>query len=598
MMDEKKEKKPARGKSSEKSKGYNKKVAVLVAALCAAALIVGGFSAYSAAYSYVLPGVTVEGTAVGGLSQTDVERKLELEYEDKDFDRTVKFVCGNNYKEVSFSDIGLKIDSKKIAEDAFLVGRSSGTLGKIFAVAVSLFSKKEIPLSVVVDNGAFESVISEVAGEFEKPMTETTYTVEDNTLTILKGKGGEVVNREKTLQSLAEALVKPDISEIELIVERAEPKEVDPDEFYEKLTQPPKDAEYRLEDGIVVVVPEKPKVIVDKKAVEAALKSKDSVSALAVEVEYPEKRAEELEAMLFRDVLGSYSSSFASSSASRASNVSLTAQRVNGYILMPGDEFSYDKTVGRRTAANGYKEAGVYVGNKVESGIGGGICQTSSTLYSAALYADLEIVQRTSHSLPVSYVPGGMDATIAEGYIDLKLRNNTEYPVKLVAVVNGRRLTCQVLGVKDPDKSVEIINTKTADHEPKVERTTNAEIPEGYKKTIAKGAPGYNYATKRVVSIKGKVVKEERMTGSVYRAASTEIEVNPADKETPPEELREYDEEEYKKEQEALKNAEAKQPTEETPKAEEQPHSQEQPTEAEGENVQPSQEPTEEVVTE
>ena len=233
---------------------------------------------------------------------------------------------------------------------------------------------------------------------------------------------------------------------------------------------------------------------------------------------------------------------------------------------MPGDVFSYDETVGRRTAANGYKEAGVYIGNKVESGIGGGICQTSSTLYCAALYANLEIVQRTSHSLPVAYVPAGMDATIAEGYIDLKIKNNTEYPVKIQATVSGRQLTCKFLGVKEPGIKVEIVNTRTATLEPETEISENPGLPIGYKKIISKGAQGYRVASKRIVRSGGEIIKEEKLTGSVYHAANTEVEVNPADKEKPIEELKIYIEEEYKAEQEKLKaeaeNAESAEDTE------------------------------------
>ena len=94
-------------------------------------------------------------------------------------------------------------------------------------------------------------------------------------------------------------------------------------------------------------------------------------------------------------------------------------------------------------------EAGVYIGNKVETGIGGGICQTSSTLYSAVLYANLEIVSRTSHSLPVSYMPPGQDATIAEGYIDFKFRNNTDYPIKVIAIAENRKVVCTILGTRE-----------------------------------------------------------------------------------------------------------------------------------------------------
>ena len=140
----------------------------------------------------------------------------------------------------------------------------------------------------------------------------------------------------------------------------------------------------------------------------------------------------------------------------------------------------------------------------------------------------------------MSYVPAGQDATIAEGYIDLQLRNNTDYPVKITAQVNGRRVTCSILGVKVPGQTVELTHSTVSTSEPKLERTVNEAIPKGYKHIINKGAPGYTVASSRIVKINGEVVKTEKLTGSVYRAAPIEEEVNPADKDTPSENLKVY----------------------------------------------------------
>lgn len=534
-------------------KKISKSVIAVIAAVCGLVLIAGGFFVYSATYEEVYPRVEAVGIDMGGLTREDVQKRLDIEYENIGADRLVAFVCGENSKEILLSEIGARLDSEKIAEAVYAVGREGNLLDRGIAMLCAMFKKTEVPISAKADKDALEKLIGDVAGKFEIPMTETTYEVNDNELTFIKGNPGKMVDREKTLTLIADALVNPEIDRIELKVEDAEPKQVDLDALYKELTQPVTNAEYALKDGEVVVIPQKGGIKVERSQLKKALESKEKRYTIVVEAEQPEVTADELEELLFRDVLATYSSDFSTSSAARASNVILTANRVDGYILMPGDVFSYDKTVGRRTAANGYKEAGVYIGNKVESGIGGGICQTSSTLYCAALYANLEIVQRTSHSLPVAYVPAGMDATIAEGYIDLKIKNNTEYPVKIRAIVNGRKLTCDFLGVKDSDIKVEIVNTTTAVLEPEAEVIENPELPLGYKKILSKGAKGYRVASKRIVKSKGEIVKEEKLTGSVYRATNTEVELNPADKETPLDTLKVYIEEEYKAEQERLK---------------------------------------------
>lgn len=552
-------------------KRLSKGLVALIGAACALVVIAGGFFVYSATYEGVYPGIEVAGLDMGGLNREDVRRRMDVEYGNAAADREIAFVCGAGSEEVLLSDLGARLDSEKIAEDAYATGRDGGLFDRGTAILTGLFKKTEVPLSAKADEAALETLIGKIAGEFEIPMTETTYELQGDNLTIIKGNPGKMVDRDKVLMLIADALVNTEIDRIELKVEATEPKTVDLDTLYQELTRPVTNAEYALEDGEVVVIPPKGGVTLAKSELKKALESDDDRYTLAVKVAQPRVTADELEELLFRDVLAAYSSDFSTSSAARASNVNLTASRVDGYILMPGDVFSYDETVGRRTAANGYKEAGVYIGNKVESGIGGGICQTSSTLYCAALYANLEIVQRTSHSLPVAYVPAGMDATIAEGYIDLKIKNNTEYPVKIQAIVNGRQLTCKFLGVKEPDINVEIVNTRTATLEPETEISENPGLPAGYKKILNKGAQGYRVASKRIVRSGGEIIKEEKLTGSVYRAANTEIEVNPADKEKPIEELKIYVEEEYKAEQERLKteaenadNTESAEPTGET----------------------------------
>lgn len=528
-----------------------------------------GFSVYSSAYSHILPHVTVNGVNVGRMTVDQAKEKIDAEFADMLEKREIVLKCGENKRNVRFSDLKTRIKSEETAEDAYKVGRSNGFMGKVFSIMTSMVKEKKVPLAVEVDEKLFDSIISEIASEYETPVQETGYTLENNVLTIVKGHNGRRVNRDKALKLFKDAACDAKTSEIEFVAEEAGPHKVDLEEFYAELTAPAKNAEYKLENGEVVIVEDKPKIEVDKAEIKKALESPQNTYSVNVKVTAPEVTAEELKSLLFRDVIGSYSSNFATSSAARASNVRLTAERINGYILMPGDIFSYDKTVGRRTVANGYKEAGVYVGNKVESGVGGGICQTSSTLYSAALYANLEIVQRTSHSLPVAYVPAGQDATIAEGYIDLKIKNNTGYPVKIVATVTGRNLECRILGVKVPGQTVELAHWKTADFEPKTERKLNTEIPKGYKKIIQKGARGYSIASKRIVKQNGETVKEEKLTNSVYRAANAEEEVNPADENTPSDRLKVYtgvEEIPVKEENsEESQKTESRQPSEEKP---------------------------------
>lgn len=137
-------------------------------------------------------------------------------------------------------------------------------------------------------------------------------------------------------------------------------------------------------------------------------------------------------------LIGTYSTNFASSSSQRANNITLATKSINGKILMPGEVFSFNDTVGERTEERGYEPAPVIIGNKLESGLGGGICQVSTTLYNAVNRAGMTSVEREHHTMPVHYVPQGMDATVDYGNIDYKFKNTYQYPVYIQAyILNG-----------------------------------------------------------------------------------------------------------------------------------------------------------------
>ena len=169
----------------------------------------------------------------------------------------------------------------------------------------------------------------------------------------------------------------------------------------------------------------------------------------------PEICTKALDEKQFRDVLGSYST-YGTGTKGRITNITLAAQSCDGVILMPGDIFSFNDTLGERTEERGYKEATVYINNKSAKGIGGGICQVSSTLFAAVLYADLEIVQRTNHSLTVGYLPLGMDAAVSWGTLDFRFRNNTDYPIRLSVTYEKGNIDVEILGTKETNTTVEI----------------------------------------------------------------------------------------------------------------------------------------------
>ena len=150
---------------------------------------------------------------------------------------------------------------------------------------------------------------------------------------------------------------------------------------------------------------------------------------LPVETTLPTVVTSELESRGIIRLLGEYTTKFKASNVKRSENIRLGAAMIDGTVIAPGDVFSFNEVVGPRTPERGFLEADIILNAELVPGIGGGICQVSTTLYNAALLSDLEIVSRVNHSLPISYVPLGRDATVSYGAIDLKIRNNTGHHV-------------------------------------------------------------------------------------------------------------------------------------------------------------------------
>ena len=197
----------------------------------------------------------------------------------------------------------------------------------------------------------------------------------------------------------------------------------------------------------------------------------------------------------FPDLLSDFSTRYAASNRNRTTNLIIASNKINGTVLMPGEIFSYNKIVGERTIAAGYKEAPIYVEGKVQDGLGGGICQIATTLYNAALFANLEIVERSNHQFVPSYANASRDATVVYGAIDFKFKNNREYPIKIVCSVTNGIANFKIFGLKtENDYNVQITSRVTGS-------TANAIYSEAYK----------------TLSQNGNIISTERISRDTYK---------------------------------------------------------------------------------
>lgn len=148
-------------------------------------------------------------------------------------------------------------------------------------------------------------------------------------------------------------------------------------------------------------------------------------------------------------VIGSFETQILDKDEERVNNINISAQALDGIILEPGETFSFNDTVGRRTKEKGYEEARILVGCEKGYAVGGGICQVSSTLYNAAVNSGLEIIERHSHSADVHYVPLGQDAAISYGTLDLKFKNSLSHNIKLAISTDGNKVYASILKTFD-----------------------------------------------------------------------------------------------------------------------------------------------------
>ena len=238
----------------------------------------------------------------------------------------------------------------------------------------------------------------------------------------------------------------------------------------------------------------------------------------------PEISAATLNAINTR--ISSFSTNFASSAEGRAANIGLATKSINGTLLMPGDVFSFNGVVGERTAEKGYQSAGIIVGDKLEQGLGGGICQVSSTLYNAMLGTGIVSVERIHHTFPSSYVPIGQDATVDYGNLDYKFKNTFKYPIYIEGFISNRNLYFNIYSNSTlTNRTYEIVNEILEVTQPKTEIIQDPTKYEDEKEIVKKAYTGYKVKVTRKTYENGKLIDTQIINNDTYNVINGIIKV-------------------------------------------------------------------------
>jgi len=220
----------------------------------------------------------------------------------------------------------------------------------------------------------------------------------------------------------------------------------------------------------------------------------------------------------FPDRLGTCTTRYDAGNINRSTNLGIATRKINEYVLQPGEVFSYNRALGPRTVQNGYKEAHVFSGGEVVDGLGGGICQISSTLYNAVLEANLEIVERRNHSFTSGYLPAGKDATVVYGAIDFRFRNSRKYPIKITASISGGVATVSIWGLKEEvEYDVKIVSTILQNYPCAEEVIYDPNLRDGMRQIVKAGTDGCKSVTyKYVYSKSGQLISKTHLSTDTY----------------------------------------------------------------------------------
>ena len=388
----------------------------------------------------------------------------------------IKLVYKDFETAIPTADLNISFDTSSAVNQAYSIGRNGNLLENDIVVLQTLLSNVKITPAVTFNEDALKNTLQSLSAKLPDCAIESSYYLEDSKLILTKGRTGSVVDVDKTLESIKKQIQALDLeNSIEISTLQKDPTPLDVDKIHSELYVEPKDAYftkdpyalYASENGIDFAI------TIDE--VKNMLNEEKEEYEIPLKILAPKVTTNMLGREAFPDLLSTYSTKYSTRDRDRTTNLMLAANKINGLVLMPGETFSYNKTVGERTIAAGYRKAPIYVSGEVVNDVGGGICQVTTTLYNAVVYANLEIVERTNHQFVPSYAPASRDATVVYGAIDFKFKNNRNYPIKLVCSVSNGTANFQILGLKtDQDYTVEITNRVT-------KTTTSSIYSEAYK---------------------------------------------------------------------------------------------------------------------
>ena len=529
-------------------------IGIILAVLCAAYL---GLCAYAGSLEVFYPNTTINDVDVAGCTVTEAAERLRAELPgrqvefylplpDETGDGTSAPEGDTLYDEapaatVTYRDLGVteNLDYENDAQLVFdLAQVRTGFFTRGWNYLGCLFGSMGTKgITLEPEEDIFQSQMEQLSGQFSKEPQDTAYTVDENGLQVTLAQNGLAVSPAALTEDTKlffSSVISEDPGRIYVADAQILPaKTMTAQAIHDATAGDVKNAGY--DAATDSIIPERIGAEFDVTAAQAALDAAAPGETVTLDatVQLPAVTAEELEGVLFRDVLGQCRT-HVSGTAARINNVKLSAAACNGVVLNTDDVFSYNATTGQRTTAKGYQAAPAYVQGETVDEVGGGVCQTSSTLYYACLRANLEITERYAHRYVPAYIDWGMDATVSWGGPDYKFTNNTNYPIKIVATHSGGYLTIKILGTNVDGTSVKMTNEVLSSTPWETVYKDDETLPAGTEKVTTTPYTGYKVKSYRnVYDANGKLISSTYEATSDYKVRNKVISRGPALPQTP-----------------------------------------------------------------
>ena len=519
--------------------GKHGKIIGIVAASLVAVLVVAfaGFSFWLLQGDGICQGVHVGDVDVSGMSRRQALDAVGARYAGSAAQQDLVIKVGDQTFTLSSEECPVSYDVERAVTAACQYGHTGGIFARVFDVWTARQKGACVDVPLSVDDTTLLKQMGAISQAVKVDYRPSGYTYENGELLVDKGNAGRGIDATKLAGVVREHLLNSKTEAVEMALGVEQPLALDWNVLAAVVQCEPKNAYLDLEKDPSgkTIAPAQPGRTLDVTAAKAMVEAAEGPVSVPILTIDPDVTVDSLQASLFRDVLGTATTSLATSSSARTTNVKLAADFCNNTVLLPGEVFSYNETVGPRTEARGFKKASVYVGSTVQEGLGGGICQTSSTLYMATVFADLEIVERRNHSRDVLYTPDGQDATVVWGSTDYRFRNNTEYPIRIVAAVTGsgskKQITVTIYGTQTtPGKEVKMETEILTWNEAKPKRVLDTSLAPGTEKQSGVWYHGYTCQTYRVTYINGVEVSRVAEAYSKYTRYDNTVTIryNPA----------------------------------------------------------------------